>query len=126
MLKVEGVDLEFPQMNKEPTMGYADEYVEKTMISGKIRRIYRGRRFYAKFSYAFLTDEQKAIVDDLLISQRIIGFLNVQISNPFGEYSGNAVLELNDDQKRFKYDPVAKDYVWTNWSITLKATEYDN
>ena len=34
MLKINGIDMELPQIGRELTMGYADEYVERTMISG--------------------------------------------------------------------------------------------
>lgn len=126
MLKINNIDMELPQIGREPTMGYADEYVEKTMISGKIRRIYKGRRFYANFSYAFLTAEQRATVNSLLAAQRQNGYLNVQISSPFGSYNGQAIIELGQEQTRFKYDETAQDYVWTNWTLTLKGVDYDD
>ena len=126
MLKINNIDIELPQMGREPTMGYADEYVEKTMISGKIRRIYKGRRFYANFSYAFLTAEQRATVNSLLAAQRQNGYLTVQISSPFGTYNGQAIIELGQEQTRFKYDETTGDYVWTNWTLTLKGVDYDD
>lgn len=126
MLKINGIDMELPQMGREPTMGYADEYIEKNMISGKIRRIYKGRRFYANFSYAFLTAEQRATVNSLLAAQRQNGYLNVQISSPFGSYNGQAIIELGQEQTRFKYDETAQDYVWINWTLTLKGVDYDD
>lgn len=126
MLTINGIDMELPQIGREPTMGYADEYVEKTMISGKIRRIYKGRRFYANFSYAFLTAEQRATVNSLLAAQRQNGYLTVQISSPFGTYNGQAIIELGQEQTRFKYDEDADDYVWTNWTLTLKGVDYDD
>lgn len=126
MLTINGIDMELPQIGREPTMGYADEYVEKTMISGKIRRIYKGRRFYANFSYAFLTAEQRATVNSLLAAQRQTGYLNVQISSPFGSYNGQAIIELGQEQTRFKYDETAQDYVWINWTLTLKGVDYDD
>ena len=126
MLIINGVDMELPQIGREPTMGYADEYVEKTMISGKIRRIYKGRRFYATFSYAFLTAEQRATVNSLLSAQRQNGYLTVQISSPYGTYNGQAIIELGQEQTRFKYDETAQDYVWINWTLTLKGVDYDD
>lgn len=126
MLKINNIDMELPQMGREPTMGYADEYVEKTMISGKIRRIYKGRRFYANFSYAYLTAEQKATLNSLLVAQRQNGYLTVQISSPFGSYSGQAIIELGQEQTRFKYSETLQDYVWVNWQLTLKGVDYDN
>lgn len=126
MLTINGIDMELPQIGREPTMGYADEYIEKTMISGKIRRIYKGRRFYANFSYGFLTAEQRAIVNSLLAAQRQYGYLSVQISSPYGTYNGQAIIELGQEQTRFKYDEEAQDYVWTNWTLTLKGVDYDD
>lgn len=126
MLTINGIDMELPQMGREPTMGYADEYVEKTMISGKIRRIYKGRRFYANFSYAFLTAEQRATVNSLLAAQRQNGYLDVQISSPFGSYNGQAIIELGQEQTRFAYSDVLGEYVWTNWDLTLKGVDYDD
>ena len=126
MLKINNIDMELPQMGREPTMGYADEYVEKTMISGKIRRIYKGRRFYANFSYAFLTAEQRTTVNSLLAAQRQNGYLDVQISSPFGSYNGQAIIELGQEQTRFAYSDVLGEYVWTNWDLTLKGVDYDD
>lgn len=126
MLQVEGIDIEYPQIGKEPKMGYSDEYVEKVMVSGLVKRIYRGKRFYATFSYPFLQPEQIDTIKQLLAGQRQRGYLNVTISSPYGNYDGQAILELNNDQTRFKRDPETGDFVWTNWSITVKGTRYDD
>ena len=124
MLTINNIDMELPQMGKEPQMGYAEEYVEKTMLSGKIRRIYRGKRFYATFSYAYLTNEQRTIIQQLLAAQEQSGYVTVQISSPYGTFSGQAIMELNQQQTRFAYSDVLKDYVWVNWQITVKGVEY--
>ena len=126
MLKVENIDIEYPQIGKEPTMGYSDEYIEKTMMSGLIKRIYKGKRFYATFSYPYLLENERATINSLLATQRTQGYLNVVIDTPFGKYSGQAILELGNDQTRFMYSNVLQDYVWTNWSITLKGARYDS
>lgn len=126
MLKVENIDLEYPQIGKEPKMGFSDEYIEKTMMSGLIKRIYRGKRFYATFSYAYLLNDQRATINALLSTQRTQGYLNVVIDTPFGQYSGPAILELSNEQTRFAYSEVLQDYVWTNWSLTLKGARYDS
>lgn len=126
MLKVENINIEYPQIGKEPTMGYSDEYVEKTMMSGLIKRIYKGKRFYATFSYPYLLENERATINSLLATQRTQGYLNVVIDTPFGQYSGQAILELGNDQTRFMYSNVLQDYVWTNWSITLKGARYDS
>ena len=124
MLTINNIDMELPQMGKEPQMGYAEEYVEKTMLSGKIRRIYRGKRFYATFSYAYLTSEQRTIIQQVLAAQEQSGYVTVQISSPYGTFSGQAIMELNQQQTRFAYSDVLKDYVWVNWQITVKGVEY--
>lgn len=124
MLTINNIDMELPQMGKEPQMGYAEEYVEKTMLSGKIRRIYRGKRFYATFSYAYLTSEQRTTIQQLLAAQEQSGYVTVQISSPYGTFSGQAIMELNQQQTRFAYSDVLKDYVWVNWQITVKGVEY--
>lgn len=126
MLKVENIDIEYPQIGKEPTMGYSDEYIEKTMMSGLIKRIYKGKRFYATFSYPYLLENERVTINSLLATQRTQGYLNVVIDTPFGQYSGQAILELGNDQTRFMYSNVLQDYVWTNWSITLKGARYDS
>ena len=124
MLTINNIDMELPQMGKEPQMGYAEEYVEKTMLSGKIRRIYRGKRFYATFSYAYLTSEQRTIIQQLLAAQEQSGYVTVQISSPYGTFSGQAIMELNQQQTRFAYSDVLNDYVWVDWQITVKGVEY--
>ena len=124
MLKINNIDMELPQIGKEPKMGYAEEYVEKTMLSGKIRRIYRGKRFYATFSYAYLTSEQRTIIQQLLAAQEQSGYVTVQISSPYGTFSGQAIMELNQQQTRFAYSDVLGDYVWVDWQITVKGVEY--
>ena len=126
MLKINNVDMEFPQMGREPTMGYTDEYVEKTMISGKIRRIYKGRRFSATFSYAYLTSSQRNTLDTLLAAQRQNGYLTAQIDSPFGSYNGQVIMTLDKEQTRFKYDETLGEYVWVNWQLTLKGVPYAN
>lgn len=124
MLKINNIDMELPQMGKEPQMGYAEEYVEITMLSGKIRRIYRGKRFYATFSYAYLTSEQRTIIQQLLAAQEQSGYVTVQISSPYGTFSGQAIMELNQQQTRFAYSEVLGDYVWVDWQVTVKGVEY--
>lgn len=126
MLKINNVDMEFPQMGREPTMGYTDEYVEKTMISGKIRRIYKGRRFSATFSYAYLTSSQRNTLDTLLAAQRQNGYLTAQIDSPFGSYNGQVIMTLGKEQTRFKYDETLGEYVWVNWQLTLRGVPYAN
>ena len=124
MLNIEGINFDLPQIGREPKMGYSDEFIEKVMISGKIRRIFKGKRFYATFSYAFLTDEQILIFNSLLDQQRQQGYLNVEIDTAFGSYKGSAIVELNGDQTRFKYDRETGKYLWINWQLSIKGVDY--
>lgn len=130
MLKIEGIDFEFPQMGKEPKIGFSDEYIEKIMMSGLIRRIYKGRRFVATFSYAYLLDEQRQMLQQVLDRQKKRGYVNVVINSPLYDsqntYTLQAIIELNNQQTRFAYSEVLGQYVWTNWNITLKGAQYEN
>jgi hypothetical protein len=126
MLMLNNADWELPQIGKEPTVGYEDEYVEKTMISGKIRRIYKGRRFYGNFSYAFLTTAQRDDLQTLLLLQRTNGYIDVKISTPYGSFEGQAIIDVDASQTRFRYDTETGEYVWTNWRMSIKAVDYDS
>lgn len=124
MILLENIDFELPQIGKTPKIGYSDEYIEKTMISGKIKRIYKGRRFYATFSYAFLTDEQVSNLNSILASQRQNGYINIQIDTPYGDYNGAGILEVGSDQTRFKIDPKTGESTWVDWQMTVKGVDY--
>lgn len=126
MLFINSVNFELPQMGKEPKVGFEDEYVEKKMISGMIKRIYTGRRFKASFSYAFLTDGQRKTLYNFLSNQRERGYVDVVVSTPDITYSGQAILELNGELTRFKYDSDSGEYVWTNWQMSLKGVACAN
>lgn len=124
MLKIENIDFELPQIGKEPKIGYVDEYIEKTMLSGKIRRIYKGKRFYATFSYAFLTEEQIANLNSILSAQRQNGYVTVHINSPYGNYAGSAILEVGSDQTRFSIDKKTGECMWINWQMSVKGVDY--
>ena len=125
MFEINGENWELPQSGREPTMGYSDEYIEKTMISGKIRRIYKGRRFYASFHYPFLSDAQKSAYEALFATQRRNGSLSVEIDSPYGSWSGQAILDGNNNQRRFTADPMTGERKWLDWNITITAVDYD-
>ena len=126
MFTINGQNWELPQSGKEPTMGYSDEYIEKTMISGKIRRIYRGRRFYANFYFPFLSDAQKTSFEALLATQRQSGSLTVVIDSPYGTWRGEAILDGNNNQRRFTADSTTGEHRWLDWNISITAVDYDN
>lgn len=125
MFTINGQDWELPQSGHEPTMGYSDEYIEKTMISGKIRRIYCGRRFYAHFSYPFLSDSQMTSLEALYATQRRDGSLTVEIDSPYGSWRGAAILDGNNNQRRFTSDPTTGERKWLDWNISITAVDYD-
>ena len=126
MLYIENINFELPQMGKEPKAGYSEEYIEKTMISGKIKRISKGKRLALTFSYAYLTNSERETLDDLLDIQRQQGYLSIRATTPYGLYVGQAIMDINNDQSRFTYSTVLQDYVWTDWRITFKAVKYDS
>lgn len=126
MLTINGQDWELSQIGNEPTIGYEDEYIEKTMISGKIRRIYKGRRFYAKFSYGFLSDSQISSMNDLLATQRVSGYLDVSVDTAYGVFSGQAIVDLSNNQRRWTRDRQTGERLWFDWVIEIKAVDYDS
>ena len=121
MIRIEGYDMELLQIGKTPTMGYVEEFSEKTMLSGLIRRLYRGKRFVSTLSYAYLLQDERARIEELLALQRSRGYLVAEISTPNGDYSGEITIDLNSDQTRWSYSEVLKDYVWINWQLTIKG-----
>lgn len=122
MLRIENIDFEFSTMNKEPEFGYTEEYKEYTMLSGKKRRVYKpGSRLNATFSYAYLTDEQKAQLYSVLTTQRTQGFLRAEIDTAKGAFVGNVHMEINNSQTRFAF--INGKYVWTNYEITLQGVD---
>lgn len=127
MLTINGQNWELPQGNyTEPTIGYEDEFIEKVMISGKIRRIYKGRRFYAKFYYGFLSERQILEMRELLSTQRSDGYLTVTADTAYGIFSGQAIVDLNNNQRSFEYDAITGEKNWLDWTLTIKAVDYDN
>lgn len=126
MIEINNINLEYTQLSKEPKMGYNDEYIEYTMMSGKIKRLYKGKRFYTSISYPYLLDNQRDVINSLLQLQRTQGYLSAKIDTPFGLFEGNVIIELNNSQARFMYSSVLDDYVWTNWELNIKAVDYDN
>lgn len=125
MIILENYDVEFPQIGKEPKIGYTPVYNEYIMLSGKVRRIQKGKRFVASFSYAFLTATQRALIQDLLDIQKNLGYVKAIVNTPYGSFNGNVIMSLNDDQARFSYSEVLQDYVWTNWKLTLRGVDLE-
>lgn len=126
MLTINNQNWELPQIGNEPTIGYEDEYIQKEMVSGKIRRIYKGRRFYANFYYAFLSESQISSMLDLLETQRKQGYVEVSIETAYGIFVGKVIMDLNNNQRRFEYNRETGEKNWLDWTLAIKAVDYDN
>lgn len=121
MIKIEGYNMELPQIGKTPAMGYVEEFTEKKMLSGLVRRLYKGKRFNATISYAYLLQDERTRIEELLELQRSRGYLVAEISTPVGNYNGEVTIDLNSNQTRWSYSEILKDYVWTNWQLSIKG-----
>ena len=121
MIALNGVDFEINTMAANPKFGYVDEFREYPMLSGKIRRDIKGKRFSAEIAYGYLTDLQIASVYDLLDAQKTAGYLTAEITMPGGTFEGNVFLSVNNSQSRY----YIKDGVgcWTNWRIILTGVD---
>lgn len=110
MIKLNGYNLEAFIQSPNPEFGYVDEYVEKKMISGKIRRIYKGKRLNVNISFPYLTSDQ---------IQLLYGFKKCTaiIDTPYGQYNGDVFCEINSLQKRYAY--INNAWVWIGYSINL-------
>lgn len=112
MIIINNEDWELPQIGKEPEIGYEYEYITKTVISGKVHRVYRGRRFFANISYAFLDETRAADLLSLVKSD-----VNVSIRTPFDTFSGAAQIEITKMPTRFEKAGVYD--TWTEWKISI-------
>lgn len=122
-IKLNGTSINFKAITKTPIVGYEDVFKSYTMISGKRRRVYEGKRFVARISYDWLTNEETSVLDGLLSAQRTSGVLTAEITTPFSTFTGDVSLDINSDQKRFMYSAVLGQAVWTNWTITLTGVD---
>lgn len=122
MIKLGGVDFELKTLAPNPKFGYTFEYVEKKMISGRVRRIYRGRRVQVELNYGYLTDEQISNLDGLMKSQNQNGFISIELDMPNGSFIGDANISVNNLQSRYAY--INGKWVWTNYEIILTGTSY--
>jgi hypothetical protein len=121
MINLGGIDFELPTMAPNPTFNYEQVYVERTMISGKLKRIYKGKRFTMSIAYGYLTDQQISNLYGLLNSQSINGFISASITTPDGNFTGNVMIDIDESQKRF----TMKDGkgIWTNWVVNLTGVD---
>lgn len=121
MINLGGIDFELSTLKGNCDFNYVDEYIERKMISGKIRRIYKGKRLTMTLTYGFLTDAQISNVYSLIASQRNNGYVSAAITTPDSSFEGNVTINIDDDQKRFAYSNGK--WIWTNWVLTLQAID---
>lgn len=123
-------------MGRNPTFGYQQEYIEKRMVSGRIRRIYKGKRFTARIPFGTLlpasdtmshmTNVRANGLYYLLDCQRQTGYLWAEVTDPESKdvtFKGNVVLDVDGSQRRFVWDAQAQDYVWTGYNLIITAVE---
>lgn len=122
MITLNGINFELPLVANNPHFGYVDEFSETEVISGKIIRDFKGKRFNAQINYNYLTEAQVADIYALLDAQKTTGYISASVTMPGGTtYNGNVFLSVVNSQARFCIkDGVA---MWTNWQIILKGVE---
>lgn len=123
MITLGGYDFELGTIKKDPKFGYVDEYREYKMLSGKLRRNIKGKRFMAEFGYQYLTDTEIGYLYGLVAAQKTTGHTAVEISVPGGTYSGNAILSINNSQIRFGVEAGVP--VWYDWAVTLTGVDLE-
>lgn len=125
MINFNGENWELPQMKKDPEIYYSEEKIVKTMISGRRRTIFKGRRFAAVITYPYLLPDEADALESLLQSKYSTGYVVAQISTQKGTFSGNVNIWVDTAQKRFVFSNDLNDYIWTNWQIKVEAIDYD-
>lgn len=134
MFKINGLDWELPQRAKTHSAGYEYEYIEHTMMSGKIRRLYKGKRFHATFSYGFLSNAQVLFIHKILAKQMEDGYCTIEMD--YGgmtnyTFNGPAIITLNSDQQKFESYETGTDEssniwvsTWINWNLEIESVDY--
>ena len=121
MINLGGIDFELNTLAPNPTFNYIDEYIERKMLSGKIRRIYKGKRFNCELVFGYLNEQQISNLYGLLNSQQKNGFISATITMPNGSFSGNVNLTIDEGQKRYAY--INNKWIWTNWKIIIDGVD---
>lgn len=124
MFTINNINFEFPQRSKSHTAGYKEEYLEKEMVSGKVRRLYRGKRFYADFFYPFLSTAQINNLKTILEYQRKWGYCNVEMDSAEDAFKGQAFVSVNSDQEKFETNIEENEYQWIKWSLEIESVNY--
>lgn len=122
MINLGGINWELKTLAPDPEFNYEEEFVERKMISGKVRRIYKGKRMTFTAKYGYLTDTQISNLYSLLDSQRSNGYVSATITTPSGTFEGNVSIEIDDSQKRYTHSD-SLGWIWTNWVIILTAID---
>lgn len=122
MINLGGINWELKTLAPDPEFNYQEEFVERKMISGKVRRIYKGKRMTFTATYGYLTDAQISNLYSLLDSQRSNGYVSATITTPSGTFEGNVSIEIDDSQKRYTHSD-SLGWIWTNWVIILTAID---
>ena len=122
MIKVDGIDFEISTLAPNGKFGYIMEYVEKKMISGKIRRIYKGRRVNIELNYGYLTPTQISNLNHIMKNQIQNGYVTIEVDIPTGSFTGQANIAVNNLQSRYAF--INGEWVWTNYEISLVSTEF--
>lgn len=122
MLNIGGYDLEFQTINREPVFGYVDEYREYKMLSGKVRRDVKGKRFSAEFTYAYLTDTQIGTLLAIQSAYKSAGYVAAEITMPSMNFSGDVHFAIENSQARFHIDDAGV-AIWKNWQILLTGVD---
>jgi len=122
MINLGGINWELKTLAPDPEFNYEEEFVERKMISGKVRRIYKGKRMTFTATYGYLTDTQISNLYSLLDSQRSNGYVSATITTPSGTFEGNVSIEIDDSQKRYTHSD-SLGWIWTNWVIILTAID---
>lgn len=122
MINLGGINWELKTLARNPEFNYQEEFVERKMISGKVRRIYKGKRMTFTATYGYLTDTQISNLYSLLDSQRSNGYVSATITTPSGTFEGNVSIEIDDSQKRYTHSD-SLGWIWTNWVIILTAID---
>mgnify|MGYP000950523092 CR=1 FL=1 len=122
MINLGGINWELKTLAPDPEFNYEEEFVERKMISGKVRRIYKGKRMTFTAVYGYLTDTQISNLYSLLDSQRSNGYVSATITTPSGTFEGNVSIGIDDSQKRYTHSD-SLGWIWTNWVIILTAID---
>lgn len=113
--------------------GYVPEYEEKEYVGGIRARFYKGKRFTASWTYAYLSQtERQALLATLGNGKENLFRAQMPESRSTGTgtvtevFEGNCFLDISPKQSLFMYSDVLNDYVWSNVTVTITAVARTN